>query len=67
MALREKLGVSGGRIAAIGDSLNDADLLEIASHGWLGCSSNAQPQIKKLVLERQGIVAQQPYLAGTVG
>lgn len=61
-----KLGVNGGKIVAVGDSMNDLDMLQAASPGLLGCPSNSHSRVKDFVQERGGVVAKHPYLAGTL-
>lgn len=60
------LGSIDGHIIAVGDSLNDVDLLDAARPGLLGCPSNAHAQVQVYVEEHGGIASGSQCLAGTI-
>jgi hydroxymethylpyrimidine pyrophosphatase-like HAD family hydrolase len=64
--LLEEVAHAPGRVAVCGDSRNDIDLLELGTTGMVGCPSNADERVKRLVRDRHGVISRYPYLHGTL-
>ncbi len=60
----EARGLAPHQVLAIGDSLNDWDMLDGSQGFWSGAVGNADEQLKEKVREVGGVIAEQPAGAG---
>lgn len=63
--LRERFGFAPEQILAIGDELNDLPMLDGRHAHWVGCPSNANDEVKRLVSTHGGIIADAVAGAGS--
>ncbi len=62
--IASRLNVSLTDILYIRDSINDIEAMNVVR--YVGCPSNADDHIKRLVKERDGYISKKPYAGGTV-
>ena len=64
--LLEREGISPEQVLAIGDHLNDLDMLDGSAAKYVGCPADAHPRVKEVVTKAGGMVSSRDAHRGTL-
>jgi len=64
--LLEREGIAPDQVLAIGDHLNDLDMLDGSAAKFVGCPADAHPRVKEIVTKAGGMVGSRDGHRGTI-